>query len=213
MAHLAFKRIVVFDLSEVPTSKSRADLVQAIRTKFEPAVIKSIQFVPVKQVQVTFEDPSMKGCVERFDDVLISEVPCKVLHAGPRAQNVMVYHYPYDADDQQLKVYLSTYGKIENVRYQHYPGSPNISTGTHSVRIVRRCRIPRNMEISGYEVKVWYVGQPPECDICHGEHVSKDCHLRGKCRRCLHPGHMARECTNPPMAWGAASRPPQVPPQ
>ena len=49
----------------------------------------------------------------------------------------------------------------------------------------------------------WYVGQPVECDICQGGHVSKNCPLKGKCRRCLESGHMARDCKNPPKSWGA----------
>ena len=51
--------------------------------------------------------------------------------------------------------------------------------------------------------KTWYVGQPVECDICQGGHVSKNCPLKGKCRRCLESGHMARDCKNPPKSWGA----------
>ena len=47
-----------------------------------------------------------------------------------------------------------------------------------------------------------YVGQPLQCDICAGGHVSRDYPVQGKCRKCLEPGHMARNCTNPPRAWG-----------
>ena len=53
--------------------------------------------------------------------------------------------------------------------------------------------------------KTSYVGQPVDCDICQGGHVSKDCPLKGKCRRCLESGHMARDCKNPhppPKSWG-----------
>ena len=35
--------------------------------------------------------------------------------------------------------------------------------------------------------------------------VSKNCPLKGKCRRCLESGHMARDCRNPPpppKSWG-----------
>ena len=32
--------------------------------------------------------------------------------------------------------------------------------------------------------------------------MAKDCLVRGKCRRCLQLGHIARNCHNPPRAWG-----------
>ena len=32
-------------------------------------------------------------------------------------------------------------------------------------------------------------------------HVSGNCPVHGKCRHCLEPDNMARECTNPPTAW------------
>ena len=47
-----------------------------------------------------------------------------------------------------------------------------------------------------------YVRQPLQCNICAGGHVSRDYPVHGKCRKCLEPGHMARNCTNPPRAWG-----------
>ena len=49
---------------------------------------------------------------------------------------------------------------------------------------------------------MWYKGQPVECDICGLGHVARDCPVRGKCRRCLQPGHIAQNCRNPPQAWG-----------
>ena len=68
--------------------------------------------------------------------------------------------------------------------------------------MVRNSPIPRSLDVGGYLCKIWYVGQPAECDICQGGHVSKNCPLKGKCRRCLESGHMARDCKNPPKSWG-----------
>ena len=52
--------------------------------------------------------------------------------------------------------------------------------------------------VGGYRVKVWYVGQPLECDICSRGDISRDCPMRGKCRHCGKPRHLARACKNPP---------------
>ena len=54
--------------------------------------------------------------------------------------------------------------------------------------------------VGGYRVKVWYVGQLLECDICSRGHISRDCPMRGKCRHCGKPRHLARACKNPPRA-------------
>ncbi|XP_044170619.1 uncharacterized protein LOC122954644 [Acropora millepora] len=70
--------------------------------------------------------------------------------------------------------------------------------------------IRRNLDVGGYRVKVWYVGQPLECDICSKGHISRDCPVRDKCRKCLEPGHMARDCLNPPRAWGAVNHGPNA---
>ena len=60
--------------------------------------------------------------------------------------------------------------------------------------------------VDGYRVKIWYVGQPLECDICSRGHISRDCPMRGKCRHCGEPGHLARACKNPPRAWDVSTQ-------
>ena len=97
---------------------------------------------------------------------------------------------------------MSSFGKVRDIQYQHYPDLRFISTGTRVVKMVRNSPIPRSLDVGGYMCKTWYVGQPVECDICQGGHVSKNCPLKGKCRRCLESGHMARDCKNPPKSWG-----------
>ena len=105
----AFKRTVVLDLSDVPTSVPRAELVTAIKGKFTPFVIESIQFVPVKLVEITFADPECKGIVEGFDFVTLGGAKCKVMYAGPRAQNVMLYHYRSEESNDRLLTFFSSY--------------------------------------------------------------------------------------------------------
>ena len=131
---------------------------------------------------------------------------------GPTAQNILIYHFPYEEDDARLKTFLSPFGKVLSIRYQHYPGTPDVSTGTRIVRMIREKAIPRNLNIGSIRVKCWYVGQPFECDICRGAHVAKDYPMRGKCRNCRQEGHLAKDCPNPPQAWGVAPAPTLIPP-
>ena len=110
---------------------------------------------------------------------------------------MLIYHFPYEEDNAGLKTFLSPFGKILNIRYQHYPGAPAVSTGTQILQMVREKAIPCNLNIGNIRVKFWYVGQPVECDICRGAHMAKDCPVRGKCRNCCQEGDMAKECPDP----------------
>lgn len=194
----SFKRSVTQDLSDVSPPVSRGALVDVIKGKFSPVVVLSIQFVPVKRVQITFEDPKMKGRMERYDTIDLNGVKCKIVSGGPTAQNVLIYHFPFEEDNAHLQAHLSPFGKVLRVRLQHYPDMPDISTGTCIVRMVPDKPIPRNLTLGSYRDKCWYVGQPTECDICRGAHEAKDNPLRGKCQNCWQEGHLARDCPNPP---------------
>ena len=175
-------------------------------------VVLSVQFVPVKKAHVTFEDDKNKEFVERYGFITINDVRCKILGVGPQVQNVMLYHYPYEESDDKLKLFLKSFGDVRDIKYQHYVGLSPVSTGTRIVTMLRHSNIPRNLNIAGHRCKVWYVGQPVECDICRGGHISKDCPMRGKCRKCQEQGHMARDCQNLPRAWGPFSSSVDPPP-
>ena len=68
--------------------------------------------------------------------------------------------------------------------------------------MLRQKVIPRSISINGYSCKVWYPGQPLTCDVCRKEgHIAWNCPIRDRCRNCLQPGHVYRNCSNPPRAW------------
>jgi len=196
-----FRKTIAIDLSDMSSDLSRQDVVNILLDFFSHVTVKSIQFVPVKLAHVTFEDSATKDYYIRYDELEFNGVKCRVLGAGSRAQQVLVYHYPYEEDDESLKSVLEDFGKVLGIRHQHYVGHNAVSTGTRIVQMIRDRPIRRNLTVDGYRVKVWYVGQPLECDICAKGHVSRDCPMRGKCRHCGEPGHLARACKNPPRAW------------
>ena len=196
-----FRKTIAIDLSDMSSDLSRQDVVNILLDFFSHVTVKSIQFVPVKLAHVTFEDSATKDYYIRYDELEFNGVKCRVLGAGSRAQQVLVYHYPYEEDDESLKSVLEDFGKVLGIRHQHYVGHNAVSTGTRIVQMIRDRPIRRNLMVDGYRVKVWYVGQPLECDICARGHISRDCPMRGKCRHCGEPGHLARACKNPPRAW------------
>ncbi|XP_044173964.1 uncharacterized protein LOC114947486 [Acropora millepora] len=199
-----FKRTVVLDLSGFSSDLPRYDVAKRVYKRFEgSASVQSIQFVPGKNVQITFKDSKTKESIEKHEYITINDVRCAVVGGGPKVQNVLIHHYPFEDDNHRLWIALSSFGEVRDIQYQHYPDLCSISTGTRVVKMVRNSPIPRSLDVGGYMCKTWYVGQPVECDICQGGHVSKNCPLKGKCRRCLESGHMARDCKNPPKSWSA----------
>ena len=196
-----FKRTVTLDLERFPSSTSRVNIVKAIKDRFAGYTVLSVQFVPGNRAQVTFDRAEHKEFIETLETVSFGDVECRVVGGGPRPQFVHVFHYPYEADDDLLMKVFKKFGDVLGLTHQHYPDHNDICTGVRLLHILRSSPIPRNVDVGGWAVKVWYRGMPPECDICGQGHVGKDCPLRGKCRRCRQPGHVSRNCTNLPSAW------------
>ena len=55
---------------------------------------------------------------------------------------------------------------------QSYTGFASVSTRTWIIRMVWD---HRNLYVEGHHIKVWFVGQPLECNIWAGGHFSRDC--------------------------------------
>ena len=201
-----FLRTVVLNVAGFPSTASRVDIAKCVDAKFSSHFpVESIQFVPGGHVQVTFRSSDAKRSVESVDTIAIGNVQCRVVRPGPKMENVLVFHYPFESNPSALRRVLSSFGEVHDVSMQHYPDLNTVATGTRIVRMVRKASIPRSLDIDGVLVKIWYRGQPVECDVCNKSgHVSKVCPLKGKCRRCLQPGYLARNCNNAPRAWGTA---------
>ena len=77
----------------------------------------------------------------------------------------------------------------------HWTHLVDVCDGVRTVRMVRTRAIPRNLIIDGFPVKVSYVGQEPECDICGKKgHIARSCDMWGKCMEWKQPGHFQRNC-------------------
>ena len=84
---------------------------------------------------------------------------------------------------------------MEYVRFRHWTHLVDVCDGVRTVRMVRTRAIPRNVIIDGFPVKVSYVGQERECDICGKKgHIARSCDMRGKCMECKESGHFQRNC-------------------
>lgn len=173
--------------------------------------VRGIQFMPNGIVRVTYKesaqcDAAVAGGV-RFRGASLRVAP-----VDSRTRLVYVRDLPVEVPDNGLKVYLRAFGVVHSVLAQTYPGMPHVYTGTHVVKVIMSKDLPSSARISGFDVRLWYQGQPRACPVCrsHGHRV-KDCPFNGVCRRCRQPGHMARDCPSRRSSVVPAPDPPPSP--
>ena len=195
MPRASMAKTVTLLVKEIPQDLSRVALVGLLREHFKTWVLEAVQFLPDMRAQLTFDSAEAKLAIEKNESIFINGHKCPVLGGGPRGENVLVFHFPYEENVEILKSAMKCFGTVVGVRYQSYP-SVDVHTGTRLVGMIRNGPIPRFLDVGGYLCKVWYRGQPIVCDICGGGHVSRNCPLKGKCRTCNQEGHYARNCPN-----------------
>ena len=190
-----FPCTVSLDVSDLAAEGlSRPDVVSAIVDQFPTMPIAAFQFFGT-EAKVTFEKPEDKRSVMQHGSVCIRGVDCAVRGGGPRPQNVLIYNLPFEIEHATVKTALSFFGEIEYVHFRHWTHLVDVCDGVRTVRMVRTRAIPRNVIIDGFPVKVSYVGQEPECDICGKKgHIARSCDMRGKCMECKESGHFQRNC-------------------
>ena len=119
-----------------------------------------------------------------------------MIEADPVSVEVSIEHLPVEVPDDDLREALSPYSTIHDVRLQNYADS-DILNGTRILTMSLSSDIPVNLRVLRYPCRVLYRGQPRPCPICRADgHRAYSCPLRGKCRLCHKPGHIARNCTS-----------------
>ena len=181
--------------SAFPAGTSHAGAAEII-AKSLAGQIDSIQVSPGGVIRISFLAPQSKKTYEEAGSISFEDVSCQVISSVPLT-SVLVYLFPFEGNNDQIKEALKYFGDIKEVKFQHWTNDPGVATGTRIVRMVRKHEIPHNVIIDGIKCWVCYKGQPLVCDICSNNHKAADCPLRGKCRRCHQAGHFVRDCPEP----------------
>ena len=114
-----------------------------------------------------------------------------------RTQLVYVRDLPAEVPDEPVSVFLRQYGVVHSLSSQFHPGLPGVKNGTRVAKVTPLKDLPSSVRIAGFDVRLWYQGQPQSCPVCRQfAHRVRDYPLNGLCRRCRQPGHMARECSS-----------------
>ena len=199
------RRTVTLRVGHIPQVVSRPKLICILAEHFGTWKLLAVQFLPGMRIQLTFDSVEAKTSIERQSEVDIEGYPCQVVGRGPSLESVLIFHLPYELDNGLIQAAMQEYGEVGGIRYQLHPDS-TVHSGTRVVRMVRKDPIPRHIAVEDWSAKVWYRGQPVECDMCGAGHVSRVCPMRNKCRFCGEEGHFARNCPGRNgEGWGEAN--------
>ncbi|KAL9969479.1 hypothetical protein ACROYT_G021699 [Oculina patagonica] len=156
--------------------------------------IVAIQFVPGFFVRVTFESVRARDNVYSAG-LRIGGVEVRLIEAEPSVRFVYLHHCPVEVSDAVVSECFSAYGEVLDIRSCVY-GTSDILTGSRILKMCLRDEIPSKLRVLRYPCRVWYRDQPLDCHICgKSGHRAANCPIRDKCRKCLQPGHFARDCT------------------
>ena len=189
------RKLVVQFPSEVYRSTGSSQGLPELAKSLDLPNVRGIQFLPNGVVRVTYKEPAQcdaaLACGIRFRGA-----PLRIAPVDSRTRLVYVRYLPVEVPDDGLKVFLRAFGVVHSCAMQTYPGMRDVSTGTRVVKVTLAKDLPSSARVSGFDVRLWYQGQPQVCPVCRSYgHRVKDCPFNGLCRRCSQPGHMARQCS------------------
>ena len=177
-------------------SAGSAQVLPDLAKSLDIAYVQCIQSVPNGIVRVTFKESA------QCDAALASGVSFRgsklsVSPVDARTRLVYVRDLPAEVPDEPVCVFLRQYGVVHSLSPQFHPGLPGVKNGTRVAKVTLLKDLPTSVRIAGFDVRLWYQGQPQPCPVCRQfGHRVRDCPLNSLCRRCRQPGHMARECSS-----------------
>lgn len=161
----------------------------------KPDTVVGIQFVRVNKIIIKFSaEAPFRLFLEKYEG-WEATVPAslgggtvKIINLSTTATLVTVKNAPFEMENEAVTNALRRYGRVSSIkRHTHtHERAQGIQTGTRSVKMEVKHKIPPTLTVSGYTLTVSYSGQARACCKCGGQdHVTHDCttsRVRGKSR-------------------------------
>ena len=152
MPRTSMRRTVTLHVGRVPEVVSPPELVHMLKERFGSWKLLAVQFLPGFKAQLTFDSEEAR-VIETKTEIDLGGYPCHVVGGGPRGENVLVFHLPYELDNEAVKVALQRFGPVHSVRHQHHRDT-TIHTRTRIVQMIREAPIPRHVYVDSWASKV-----------------------------------------------------------
>ena len=173
------RTLVVHFPSEIYRSTGSSQVLPELAKSLDLLNGRGIQFMPNGVVRVTYKKPAQcdaaLACGIRFCGAQL-----RITSVDSRTRLVYVRDLPVEVPDDGLKVFLRAFPVVHSCAMQTYSGMPDVFTGTRVVKVTLAKDLPSAARVSGFDVWLWYQGQPQVCPVCcsYGHRV-KDCPFNG----------------------------------
>ena len=125
--------------------------------------LSAVQFIPRGLIRLTFKEVAEKERLVSQGSIMLENVECDVTPSDRPYTMVYVDHYPAEGDDALLLEQFRRFGKIVATKHQHFPGRPNLLTGSCVLTMSLLQQIPAEVFVDPYPTRVWYRGMAPFC--------------------------------------------------
>ena len=171
-----------------------SDVLPRLLSVVDAEKLTTVQFLRGGRVRLKFKDRA--SCDDLISSGLVcGDVQVRVVRADFRFRSVYVRDLPSEVSDDDVETFFESYGEVLSVQRSTFANFPALYNGNRILVMALDLDIPYFVTISDYNCRVWYARQPVRFIICRETaHRGSSCPLSGLCRRCLQPGHMAREC-------------------
>ena len=158
----------------------------------KPETVVGIQFIKVNKIIIKFSaEVNFRLFLEKYEGWMVS-VPAslgggtvKVINLSQTTTLVTVKDSPFEMENETIAAALRRYGRVLNIKkHTHiHQQAAGIQTGTRTVKMEVKHKIPASLTVSGYTLAITYSGQSRLCFKCGAEeHLTHDCasFVRGK---------------------------------
>ena len=158
----------------------------------KPEAVVGIQFIKVNKIIIKFAvEAHFRLFIDKHEGWVASLPACsgggtvKIINLCQATSLVSVKDAPFEMESETITSALRRYGRVLSIKkHTHtHERARGIQTGTRTVKMDVKHKIPASLTVSGYTLAISYSGQRKACFKCGAEeHLTHDCSssIRGK---------------------------------